>query len=157
MFIKDSEINRHEKRITWSKLIVVFTGAMFLLSVGFVMYMYIAGKIDTAYDTTAIVTCVTVSGTIFGSNLCWYSKKAASENHYKLRMGLYTDSAQIRLQFNEEMMKLKQKYNMTDEDIAEIDDSGDIDDMMNGAIQDVISDLDSCRDDADSPNEIQQV
>ena len=155
--IHEKEINKNQKKFTWSKIVVLCNGLLFVSTVVFVMYMYIAGKIDSAYDTTAIVTCVTVTGTIFGSNICWYSKKAASENHYKLRMGLYSDATQIRLQFNEEMMKLKKKYKMSDEDIAEIDESGDIDDMMNGAIQDVISELDTIRDDADSVNEIQQI
>ena len=155
--IHEKEIEKNQKKFTWSKIVVLVNGLLFLSTVIFVMYMYIAGKINSAYDTTAIVTCVTVTGTIFGSNICWYSKKAASENHYKLRMGLYNDATRIRLQYNEEMMKLKKKYKMSDEDIADIDESGDIDDMMNGAIQDVISDLDTVRDDADSPNQIEHV
>ena len=56
---------------------------------------------------------ITVSGTIFGSNLCWYSKKAASENQYKLRMSLFADSAKVRLDYNEKMMLIMKKYNMT--------------------------------------------
>lgn len=156
IFNNDNIDNNH-KTMTWSKWIVVFTGFLFTLCIAFVMYMYIAGKIDTAYDTTAIVSCITVSGSIFGSNLCWYSKKAASENHYKLRMGLYSDATRIRLEYNEQMMILKQKYNMTEDDIREINESGDIDEMMDGAMNDVVSDLDTYRDDAECPNQIEQV
>ena len=154
---KESDLQNKEKKITWSKLMLVCTGLIFIICILFVFYMYITGKIDSSYDTTVIATCITVTGTIFGSNLCWYSKKAASENHYKLRMSLYNDATKVRLQFNEEMMKLKKEYDMTDEDVAEIDASGDIDDMMDSAIQDVVSDLDNYKDEADSSNQIENV
>lgn len=150
------EVNKDTNKFTWSKLIIIFTGAIFLACIIFVMYMYIAGRIDSTYDTAAIITCITVSGSIFGSNLCWYSKKAASENQYKLRMGLYADAAKIRLDFNESMMKLMQEYGITEDDVSKIDDSGEIDEMMGEAIDDAKSSLDAARDEADSPNEIQQ-
>jgi hypothetical protein len=154
---KQNETTGHDKTLSWSKIMLIFTGMIFLSCILFVFYMYISNKIDSGYDTTVIATCITVTGTLFGSNLCWYSKKAASENHYKLRMGLYADSAKIRLQFNEEMMKLKQEYCMSEDDIADIDNQGDIDDMMDSAIQDVISDLDATKEDADSPNQIESL
>ena len=94
-----------DKKFTMSKLIVAFTGLIFVSLVIFVVAMYLTGQIVNTYDTTAVVTCITISGSIFGSNLCWYSKKAAGENHYKLRISLYEESSKIRLQYNEDMMK----------------------------------------------------
>ena len=153
--MNDIEKKNLEKKFTYSKIQVLITGIIFLSSVLFVAYLYISGKITDAFDTTAIVTIITVSGAIFGSNLCWYSKKAASENQYKLRMSLFADSAKVRLDYNEKMMLLMKKYNMTQEDIDRINESGDSDDFMESSIQDVVTGLDTAKDIADSENTIE--
>ena len=153
--MNNNEMKNHEKKFTYSKFQVFITGVIFLSSILFVAYLYISGKITDAFDTTAIVTIITVSGAIFGSNLCWYSKKAASENQYKLRMSLFADSARVRLDYNEKMMLLMKKYNMTQEDIDRINESGDSDDFMESSIQDVVTGLDAAKDIADSENTIE--
>ena len=153
--MNNNEMKNHEKKFTYSKIQVFITGVIFLSSILFVAYLYISGKITDAFDTTAIVTMITVSGAIFGSNLCWYSKKAASENQYKLRMSLFADSARVRLDYNEKMMLLMKKYNMTQEDIDRINESGDSDDFMESSIQDVVTGLDVAKDIADSENTIE--
>ena len=153
--MNNNEMKNHEKKFTYSKIQVFITGVIFLSSILFVAYLYISGKITDAFDTTAIVTIITVSGAIFGSNLCWYSKKAASENQYKLRMSLFADSAKVRLDYNEKMMVLMKKYNMSQEDINRINESGDSDDFMESSIQDVVTGLDTAKDIADSENTIE--
>ena len=151
----NSETKNREKKFTYSKIQVFITGVIFLSSILFVAYLYISGKITDAFDTTAIVTIITVSGAIFGSNLCWYSKKAASENQYKLRMSLFADSAKVRLDYNEKMMVLMKKYNMSQADIDRINESGNSDDFMESSIQDVVTGLDTAKDSADSENTIE--
>ena len=153
--MNNSEMKNREKKFTYSKIQVFITGVIFLSSILFVAYLYISGKITDAFDTTAIVTMITVSGAIFGSNLCWYSKKAASENQYKLRMSLFADSAKVRLDYNEKMMVLMKKYNMTQEDVDRINESGNSDDFMESSIQDVVTGLDAAKDIADSENTIE--
>ena len=153
--MNDIEKKNLEKKFTYSKIQVFITGVIFLSNILFVAYLYISGKITDAFDTTAIVTIITVSGAIFGSNLCWYSKKAASENQYKLRMSLFADSARVRLDYNEKMMLLMKKYNMSQEDIDRINESGDSDDFMESSIQDVVTGLDAAKDIADSENTIE--
>ena len=153
--MNDIEKKNLEKKFTYSKIQVLITGIIFLSSVLFVAYLYISGKITDAFDTTAIVTIITVSGAIFGSNLCWYSKKAASENQYKLRMSLFADSAKVRLDYNEKMMVLMKKYNMSQADIDRINESGNSDDFMESSIQDVVTGLDTAKDIADSENTIE--
>ena len=153
--MNNNEMKNHEKKFTYSKIQVFITGVIFLSSILFVAYLYISGKITDAFDTTAIVTIITVSGAIFGSNLCWYSKKAASENQYKLRMSLFSDSAKVRLDYNEKMMVLMKKYNMSQADIDRINESGNSDDFMESSIQDVVTGLDAAKDIADSENTIE--
>ena len=153
--MNNNEMKNQERKFTYSKILVFITGVVFLSSILFVAYLYISGKITDAFDTTAIVTIITVSGAIFGSNLCWYSKKAASENQYKLRMSLFADSAKVRLDYNEKMMVLMKKYNMSQEDVDRINESGDSDDFMESSIQDVVTGLDTAKDIADSENTIE--
>ena len=153
--MNNNEMKNQERKFTYSKILVFITGVVFLSCIAFVAYLYISGKITDAFDTTAIVTMITVSGAIFGSNLCWYSKKAASENQYKLRMSLFADSAKVRLDYNEKMMVLMKKYNMTQEDIDRINQSGASDDFMESSIQDVVTGLDTAKDIADSENTIE--
>ena len=112
-------------------------------------------NINNTYDTAAIVTCITISGSIFGSNLCWYSKKAAGENHYKLRMSLYEESSKVRLEFNKEMIKLMKENNLTENDINKIDQFGNIDEMMDSALNDTVSELDNIQSEADASNQIE--
>ena len=70
----------------------------------------------------------------------------------------YTDQygkVYIRLKYNEKMMQLMKKYGLTENDINKIDESGDIDEMMNSALNNVIDELDTQQNDSDSPNEIE--
>lgn len=146
---------KDEKKVSWSKGQIVLTSSIFIFNLGFVYYMYLSGRIETVLDTALLVSCVTVSGAIFGSNLVWYSKKAASENHYKLRMSLYENSSKVRLEYNEKMMKLMRQYNMSQEELEIINSTGDMDEMMDSALSSTISGLDTDMEDADSPNEMQ--
>lgn len=149
--------NYKEKTFTTSKIYVMVTGIIFLFVLFFVMYLYLSNKIDNTFDTAAIVTMITVTGGIFGSTLVWYSKKAASENHYKLRMALYRDASVTRLNFNEAMLKLKKEYDVTDEDIEAIENQGDMDEMMDSALSSVIDDLNNTRDVCDAENTMEQI
>ena len=146
---------KEEKKLTYSKLIVLITAIIFVVCLLLSFYAFLTSTVDTAIDTTVLVTAITVSGSIFGSNLCWYSKKAAGENNYKLRIALYKDSTETRLKYNEEMMKLMKEYDISEEDIEKINDSADIDDMMDNALNDTVNNLDENRDDCSSLNEMQ--
>lgn len=152
MKMRESEMSKHNKAFSTSKLCILTTGSIFICII-IAVFILINYKQDML-DTAIYGTMITVSGTIFGSNLCWYSKKAASENHYKLRMSMYVDTVTQRLYFNEEMMKLKIKYNMSDEDIEAINGEGDIDELMDDSLQSVKDKLDNDREDYESPNEL---
>lgn len=147
--------DKKEKKFTYSKLIVLITAIIFVFCLLLSFYAFLTSSVDTAIDTTVLVTAITVSGSIFGSNLCWYSKKAAGENNYKLRISLYQESSKARLEYNEKMMELMQKYNISEEDINNFDADSDIKGMMDNALNDTISNLDENRDDASALNEIQ--
>jgi len=149
--------NGKDKKVTFSKILLVVTGVIFVAVGIFVAYMYGSGKIANAYDTTAIVTLITVTGTIFASNLCWYSKKSASENHYKLRMSLYEESANVRYDFNEKMAKLMKEYKLTQYDVDDIENKSNCDEFMNDALTNTVMELDTLQSMSDSENQIEHV
>lgn len=150
---KDKSMENHNKKITTSKICLVTTGFIFV-SITIVCLLSIIHS-ESIFDTTVFVTAITVSGGIFGSNLVWYSKKSASENHYKLRMSMYEDVVNQRLYFNEEMLKLRKKYNVSEDVMENINNYGEIDEMMDDALCNVKDKLDRDQDDIESPNELQ--
>lgn len=144
-----------DKKVTWSKGMLLCSTLIFISVIGLVFWLYISGNIQNMYDVTLLATVVTVTGGIFGSNLVWYSKKAGSENQYKLRMGMYEESAKVRLDYNERMMQMKMKYNMTEDDIIEIDSTGDMDEFMDSALSNTTAGLDEAQLEFDSPNTLE--
>ena len=146
---------KHEKKVTWSKGMLLCSALIFISVIALVFWLYISGNIQNMYDVTLLATVVTVTGGIFGSNLVWYSKKAGSENQYKLRMGMYEESAKVRLEYNVKMMMLTHKYNMTQDEIEQIDASGDMDEFMQNALDNATSGLDEAQMEFDSPNTIE--
>lgn len=137
-------------KLTTTKGLLYITIFIFIGVLFFVSYMYISGKIRDAFDTTALVSMITVSGAIAGSNLCWYTKKSAAQRQYELRMALYHDSATVRLNYNESMMKLINKYKISEEELTHIQDTGNIDEMMEDAINDVVNNLNNNTSEAES-------
>lgn len=148
-------MDKKEKKITWSKGALLFSGLIFVFVVALVFWLYVSGNIQNMYDVTLLATVVTVTGGIFGSNLVWYSKKAGSENQYKLRMSMYKESARVRLEYNEGMIKLSQKYNISKEELDEIDLDGDMDDFMNSALSNATAGLDEAQGEFDSPDTLE--
>lgn len=148
-------MDKKEKKITWSKGALLCSGLIFVSVVALVFWLYISGNIQNMYDVTLLATLVTVTGGIFGSNLVWYSKKAGSENQYKLRMSMYEESARVRLEYIEGMIKLSQKYDISKEELEQIDLDGDMDDFMDSALVNVTSELDEAQSEFDSPDNLE--
>lgn len=150
-----SSMKKHEKKITWSKVFLIITGLIFISTLHITFYMYLSNNISNQYDLATLGICVSVTGAIFGSNLKWYSKKSSSENHYKLRMSLYEDSAKVRLKYNIAMFEAMKKYNMTQADIDKVDTTGDADEMMNNALNSSVEGLNDLQNESESSDEIE--
>lgn len=153
-YLKELSTEQDQRPISFSKWWLVFTGIMFVSIVILSLILMFFQK--TILDTSVLITAITISGSIFGTNLCWYSKKATSENVYKLRMHMYHDTVQLRLYFNEEILKMKQQYGVGDEEIYDNDNRGEIDEMMEEALGSMKNRLDQDQEDADTNTEYQQ-
>lgn len=146
-------MDNKEKRFTTSKVWLFITGLLFVLIILAVFCLMTTS--DTILDTSIYVTAITVSGGIFGSNLCWYSKKAGSENQYKLRISMYETAVDKRLYYNEEMLKLREKYGVSQEELNQIDYDGDMDDFSSDELSGAKNKLDQFRDETETPDELQ--
>ncbi|MBR6289396.1 MAG: hypothetical protein IKR19_08675 [Acholeplasmatales bacterium] len=150
---KERSLVKNDKKVTYSKGIPIITGALFILTL--IVCIILSNFNKNVFDTTVMVTSISVTGAIFGSSLIWYFKKAGSENQYKLRMSMYEDVVNQRLYFTEEMLKLRIKYGASEDDIAEIDAIGEIDDLMEETFQNMNNKMNQEQDEFETPNDLQ--
>lgn len=150
---KERSLEKHDKKVTYSKGLPIITGIIFIITL--IVCIICINANQNIMDTAVMVTAISVTGAIFGSCLVWYFKKAGSENQYKLRMSMYEDVVNQRLYFTEEMLKLRLKYCASEDDIAEIDAIGEIDDLMEETFQNMNNKMNQEQDEFETPNDIQ--
>ncbi len=130
---------KREPKVQFSKFLTVGSLLLFIWSLmqGF--------RMDFAqmYDTTVYVTAITISGGIFGVCLKAYMSKAKAENIYKIQKTMYEDIMDIKLRYNEGMMQLTQKYNMTQNDIDMIDPTSPITNGVENILNDMRENIDN--------------
>ena len=92
---------------------------------------------EQVYDTTVYVTAITISGGIFGVCLKAYMSKSKAENIYKIQKTMYEDIMNIKLKYNEGMMQLQQRYNLTQDDI----DMNEAVSPLNDGVDNILNDM----------------
>ena len=122
-----------ESKIQFSKLLTLGSLILFIWS----LFQGFTTDFTQVYDTTVYVTAITISGGIFGVCLKSYMSKSKAENIYKIQKTIYEEIMNIKLQYNEAMMKLVQKYQITQNDIDMID----MDSPINDGVNDILSDM----------------
>ena len=96
----------------------------------------------TYMDTAIFCACIASVGGIVGAIITKYYNNSNAENIPKIQLELYEKSMNIRLRYNEEMMKLKNKYEMTSDDVNEIESESNMDEVTEGILNSAISELD---------------
>lgn len=124
---------QQEPKIQFSKFLTFGSLLLFIWSLlqGFIT------NFTQVYDTTVYVTAITISGGIFGVCLKSYMSKSKAENIYKIQRTMYEDIMNIKLSYNESMMKLIKQYQLTQDDI----DMNDNISPINNGIDDVLNDM----------------
>lgn len=126
-------IKRIEPKFQFSKILAIGSLVLFVIS----LLQGFTTDLSQAYDTTIYVTAITISGGIFGVCLKSYMSKSKAENIYKIQKTMYEDIMDIKLRYNEGMMQLSQKYNMTQSDIDIIDNVSPISDGATNILNDM--------------------
>lgn len=137
-----------EPKVQFSKILTIGSLVLFVWS----LFKGFTTDFSQLYDTTVYVTAITVSGGIFGVCLKSYMSKAKAENIYKVQKAMYEDITDIKLRYNEGMMKLKQEYGMTQDDIEEITP---IDEGVDSVLNDMRENIDNHLYDTKTEDEIE--
>ena len=122
-----------KNKVQFSKILTILSFIMFVWT----LYCGFSASFNQLYDISVYVTAITVSGGIFGVCLKSYMSKSKAENIYKVQKTMYEDIMDIKLYYNEEMMKLIQKYNLNQEDINMADNTSYIDNGIDNIVGDM--------------------
>ena len=122
-----------EPKLQFSKILTLGSFALFIWA----LFQGFTTDFTMIYDTTVYVTAITISGGIFGVCLKAYMSKSKAENIYKVQRAMYEDIMNIKLQYNENMMKLTKQYNLTQDDV----DISDINSPINEGVEDILNDM----------------
>lgn len=142
---------KKEKKLQYSKVLPVVTFIVFTVC----LYKGYTADFSTMLDTSFYVTAITISSGVFGSTIVWYMKKSQAENTVKLKTELYRVASQERLNYNEQMILMKSKYMLSDEELMEIESDSPMDDFESNALSDIESSINDIQADADSSVELQ--
>ena len=126
-------MNNKEPKIQFSKLLTI--GSLLLFIWTLLKGLYI--DYTSVYDTTVYVTAITISGGIFGVCLKAYMSKSKAENIYKVQKTMYEDIMDIKLKYNQQMMKLIQQYQISQDEI----DINDMSNPISEGVDSIISDM----------------
>ena len=122
-----------KNKVQFSKILTILSFIIFVWT----LYCGFSASFNQLYDISVYVTAITVSGGIFGVCLKSYMSKSKAENIYKVQKPMYEDIMDIKLYYNEEMMKLIQKYNLNQEDVNMADNTSYIDNGVDNIIGDM--------------------
>lgn len=126
-----------KNKVQFSKVLTIISFVMFVWT----LYSGFSASFSQLYDISVYVTAITVSGGIFGVCLKSYMSKSKAENIYKVQKTMYEDMMNIKLSYNEEMMKLIQEYGLTQNDIDIADNTSYIDNGVDSIVGDMQENL----------------
>ena len=96
----------------------------------------------TYMDTAIFCACIASVGGIVGAIVTKYYNNSNAENIPRIQLDLYDKSMKIRLEYNENMMKLKKHYEMTSDDIDGIEAEFNMSEVTDNILKSAISELD---------------
>ena len=120
---------------------------MWLFIVLFIYVIYKGVNYDfssvTYMDSAIFCACIVAVSGILGAIVTKYLNNSNSENIPRIQLELFKKSMNIRLQYNEKMLKLQNKYGVTSEDVHEIENNSHMDDVSESILNQAISELDT--------------
>lgn len=117
--------NENNKKVRYSKKLVVFTSALFLGTLIFCL----TRDYTSFVDVTIYASALTITGGIMGTSVLWYMKKTQAEHITSTQSDMYENVMRMRLEYNKEMMKLKKQYKMEDIEVEQIEMESPMDDF----------------------------
>ena len=133
--------NTNKKRFRTSKII------MWLFILLFIYVIYKGVNYDfssvTYMDSAIFCGCIVAVSGILGAIVTKYLNNSNSENIPRIQLELYEKSMNLRLQYNEKMMELRNKYKITPDEVYEIENESHMDNVSESILNNAISELDT--------------
>lgn len=133
------------KHIEFSKILATATMIIFstvLLFCLYIMMLLIMSGNSNVYDYAVLTGAMTVTGGLFGTTIKHYYSKAGLQNVAQIRKGTYREIMEVRLKYEEELLKLQNKYNVSKETIEEIDYDSPFKEMSESVLSHTSSKID---------------
>lgn len=128
------------KKIRTSKII------MWLFIILFIYVIYKGVNYDfssvTYMDSAIFCGCIVAVSGVLGAIVTKYYNNSSAENIPRIQIELYKQSMELRLQYNENMMKLRNNYRISSEEVCEIENESHMDDVSESILNQAISELD---------------
>lgn len=138
-------------KIQYSKIITSLTFALFL---GSIIKCFLT-DISTIYDISLYATIITTTGAACLTCIVWYLKNSQAEKVAKIQAETYKVISEERYKYNEKMLKLKAKYNCSEDEIFEVENESPFDEFEQDAMDSMNASLDNAMDEATSSIEAQ--
>ena len=94
-------------------------------------------------DTAIFCACITAVSGILGAIIVKYLNNSNAENIPKMQMDLYKESLKLRLQYNQDMLDIKRKYETDDNEIYDVEAKSHMDEVCESILNRAISELDT--------------
>lgn len=118
------------RKVEFSKMLVVLTGALFVLSL-----FLVRGDVQEGYDISSYATQIIVTtGGIFGASIVFYLNKAKIENLSKAKIRFVLLRLRLEIKLKDQLSE--EAYTLILEEINQIDRM--MDSKLNGALEEAI-------------------
>jgi hypothetical protein len=140
---------KKNKHIEYSKILASASLIIFLLTLTISLFSMIYIMINgdpSLIDATIFVTSISVTGSLYGVTVKHYYSKSGLQNVAQIRKDTYREVMKVRLDYDEEKLKLINKYNVDECTIDEIEANApfkDMSDSVIGQMTDKLNEVDS--------------
>lgn len=135
----------------YSKILPLFTGLLFAL---ITIYSILFNQ-DGMNSSAIYITAITTSGGCFGASIIWYMKKSQIENVSMHKKDLYKTISSEQINYAKEMMILQKEFNVSKQDIENLDFDSQLDELKDDSIRDMQNTINNAMSDAETETSIQ--
>jgi hypothetical protein len=120
---------------------------MWLFIILFIYVIYKGINFDfssvTYLDSAIFCGCIASVGGITGAIVTKYYNNSNAENIPRIQLKLFRESTQIRLEYNEKMLELRNKYHASENDVMEIENESHMDEVSENILSNAIAELET--------------
>ena len=135
-----------KKGIQYSKILPLISVILFCVC----LYMGFTADYSSVVDVSFYVTAITISGSIVAGTFIFYYRKSQQENCVKLKSQMYRIASEERLKYNEKMILLKSRYQLSDDELRELETDSPMDDFEQQALDSINASIEQAQAEADT-------